>query len=208
MLVDPERLARWLSGFAERHGALVVQPEAEGPTQVVRHTAADGAVADVDVPFPPLVGDLVDHALAERRVGLLLVRRGGHAAGVAEGRRLVASKVGRRLVQGRTAAGGWSQQRYARRRDDQARLALAAAADTAAAVLLPEAGRLEGLVLGGERGGVDTVLADRRLAALAPLVTGRLLDVPDPRQAVLAAAPVLLRQVRVRVRGPGGPSAE
>ncbi|MDP9498027.1 MAG: hypothetical protein M3P46_10315, partial [Actinomycetota bacterium] len=55
---------------------------------------------------------------------------------------------------------------------------------------------------------VDTVLADRRLAALAPLVTGRLLDVPDPRQAVLAAAPVLLRQVRVRVRGPGGPSAE
>ena len=136
------------------------------------------------------------------------MRRGGHAAGVAEGRRLVVSKVGRRLVQGRTAAGGWSQQRYARRRDDQARLALAAAADAAAAVLLPQAGRLDGLVLGGERSAVESVLADRRLAALRPLVTGRLLDVPDPRQAVLEAAPALLRQVRIRVREPGRVPAE
>ena len=41
-------------------------------------------------------------------------------SGVAEGDRLVASKVDSYYVQGRTAAGGWSQQRFARRRENQA----------------------------------------------------------------------------------------
>jgi len=45
------------------------------------------------------------HCLRERRLGVLLVRLGGHAAGVFEGRRLVSSKVGSRQVHGRSAAG-------------------------------------------------------------------------------------------------------
>lgn len=144
------------------------------------------------------LADLVAHTTALRRTGVLLVRLGGYAVGVFEGPRLVASKVGSRQVHGRSAAGGWSQQRFARRREGQSAVALQAAADTAARVLLPE--RLDGLVLGGDRGAVDTVLEDRRLAPLRPLVTGRLLDVPDPRLKVLEAAP--FRQVWIRVVDP------
>ena len=78
-------------------------------------------------------------------------------------------------------------------------MALQAAADVAARVLVPHAGSLDAVVVGGERGAVDAVLADRRLEPLRALVTGRLLDVPDPRHAVLEQAPSLYRAVRVRV---------
>jgi peptide subunit release factor 1 (eRF1) len=152
-------------------------------------------VAEVEVPFPPLTGDLVEHATRARTVGVLLARRGGHAAGVFAGTELVASKTGSRHVQGRTAAGGWSQQRFARRREGQAAVAAGAAADDAARVLLSRP--LDGLVLGGDRATVDAVLADARLAPLRRLVTGRLLEVPDPRLSVLQRAP--FRDVWIRV---------
>ncbi len=198
--VPPERLERWLTGFAARHGEVTVAEPTQGPAgrQVARCTAADGALAEVEVPFPPLHGGLLAHVLVERRVGVLLVRLGGHACGVFEGDRLVASKVGSRQVHGRSAAGGWSQQRFARRREGQSAVALRAAADVAVRLLLPA--RLDALVTGGERTAVDAVLADRRLAPLRPLVTGRLLDVPDPRLRVLAAVP--FRDVHLRVVDP------
>jgi Actinobacteria/chloroflexi VLRF1 release factor len=157
------------------------------------------------VPFPPLVeDDLVAHALRDRRVGVLLVRLGGHAAGIFAGTALVASKVGSRPVHGRSAAGGQSQQRFARRREGQARVALAAAADMAAAVLVPEVSTLDAVVLGGDRRAVNGTLADPRLAPLRPLVTGPLLDVPDPRFRVLEQAPALFRAVRIRLTDPPG----
>jgi hypothetical protein len=206
--VPPERLAGWLDRFAARHGGIAgsgVDPSA------VLVTGADGAVAECQVPFPPLVADpadpyggLVAHALAERRVGVLLVRLGGHAAGVFAGDRLVASKVGSRPVHGRSAAGGQSQQRFARRREGQVRVALAAAADVAAAVLVPAVSTLDAVVLGGDRRAVDPVLADRRLAPLRPLVVPARIDVPDPRLTVLQGAPALFRAVRIRVTDPAG----
>ncbi|HTL22549.1 MAG TPA: Vms1/Ankzf1 family peptidyl-tRNA hydrolase, partial [Mycobacteriales bacterium] len=57
---------------------------------------------------------------------------------------------------------------------------------------------LDALVVGGDRTAVDAVLADRRLAHLQQLVTGRLLAVPDPRLKVLQEVP--FRDVWVRVR--------
>ena len=75
------------------------------------------------------------HARRDRRVGVLLVRRAGFAVGVFEGATLVASKVDSTYVQGTTKAGGWSQQRYARRRANQASAAFAEAADVAVRVL-------------------------------------------------------------------------
>lgn len=155
-------------------------------------------MAEVEVPFPPLSGDLVAHVVAVRTVGVLLVRKGGHAAGVFVGDTLTSSKVGSRHVQGRTAAGGWSQQRFARRRDGQAAVASQAAADVAARILLPTP--LDAIVVGGERTAVDAVLSDRRLTVLLPLVTGRLLDVPDPRLTVLQGAK--FRDVWIRVVDP------
>ncbi|MCW2599123.1 MAG: hypothetical protein JWM02_952 [Frankiales bacterium] len=194
VMVSPERLPRWLEGFAERHGTTT--SEYDGTT--VTLTAADGARALVEVPFPPLSGDLVAHAQRDRTVGVLLVRLGGHAAGVFRGPRLVTSKVGSRQVHGRSAAGGWSQQRFARRREGQVAVALRSAADVAVRILLPHV--LDAVVVGGERTAVEAVLADRRLEPLRPLVTGRLLDVPDPRQAVLEKAPY--RDVWIRVIDP------
>jgi hypothetical protein len=199
--VEAERLAGWLNRFAARHGATTSEV---GPEAVVVR-AADGSAARLTVPFPPLLGTgatyggIVEHALLDRRVGVLLVRLGGFAAGVFDGTSLVSSKVGSRQVHGRSAAGGWSQQRFARRREGQVRVALAAAADVAAAVLLPEVARLDALVLGGDRRSVEPVLEDRRLAPLRPLVTGPVLDVPDPKLVVLRGTPVAFRAVQVEV---------
>ena len=76
------------------------------------------------------------HARRPRTVGVLLVRLGGYAAGVFTGYppTLQDAKVGSRLVHGRSAAGGWSQHRFARRREKQANEALDAAADAAVAI--------------------------------------------------------------------------
>lgn len=203
--VEAERLGGWLQRFAARHGT--TGWEASAGTVTV--TAADGAVARCAVPFPPLVVDeslpyagLLDHVLVPRRVGVLLVRLGGFAAGVFEGDRLVLSKVGSRQVHGRSAAGGWSQQRFARRREGQVRVALEAAADVAARVLVPEAATLDAVVLGGDKRSVEAVLGDARLGPLRALVTGPRLDVPDPKLTVLQGTPAKFRAVRIDITEP------
>jgi hypothetical protein len=203
--VSPARLPRWLAGFAARHGPPEITIEAYG----VRLLAPDGATAELHRPpgAPSAAGldDFVAAAQAARRLGLLLARRGAVAAGVADGHRLVVSKVDTHYVQGRTAAGGWSQRRFARRRANQARAAASDGADVAARLLLPEAGTLAALVTGGDRGAIEAILADRRLARLADLRDGRLLDVPEPRHAVLVDAVAAARAVRVLVREPAPP---
>jgi hypothetical protein len=200
--VDPARLARWLDGFAERHGS----PETTGQDYGVRLVGADGAIAECHAPpgAPPArdVPGFVASALAPRRIGLLLARQAAVAVGVAEGDKLLVTKVDSYYVQGRTAAGGWSQQRFARRRVNQAQAAAASAADHAARVLLPEAASLTALVTGGDRRTVEAVLADRRLAPLVALRSPYLLDVPEPRHAVLVEAARRARAVRILVRDP------
>ncbi len=165
--------------------------------------AEDNAVAEIGVPFPPLDGDLLEHVRRPRRFGVLLVRRGGYGVGVFDGATVVASKVGSRHVQGTTKAGGWSQQRFARRRENQAREAFGAAADVAARILLPEQHGLLALYRGGDRRAVEAVLDDPRLTGLVPLVRDPFLAVPDPKQRVLEQAAAAARQVRVTVREPG-----
>jgi VLRF1 release factor-like protein len=202
--VPPQRLERWLERWRERSGP-VVRTEV-GPRSVT--FVGTGAVLDCEPPFPPLseVGEfpgfapraLLEHVARERVVGVLLVRLGGHAAGVFAGRRLVASKVGSRNVHGRHRAGGSSQRRFERRREGQARVALQAAADVAARVLLGH--RLDAVVLGGDRRALDAVLDDARLQSLRPLVAGRVLDVPDPRLAVLRDTPDLFLATTLRPR--------
>lgn len=204
--VAPERLARWLAGFEGRHGGPL--DFHVGADRLVA-VAADGARADCELPFPPLRADaadpaasLIEHATADRRVGVLLVRLGGYAVGIFGGAELHASKVGARPVHGRNAAGGQSQQRFARRRAGQVRVALSEAADVAARILGPESADLDAVVTGGDRRAITTVLTDRRLAALGPLVQPRLLDVPNPRLRVLLATPAQFRAVRISLSEP------
>jgi hypothetical protein len=200
--VDPERLPVWLNGFAVRHGGYRVT----GVDEALRLSGADGAtVAMWPPPGATAGGDLeefVAQAQTERRVGLLLARQASVAVGVALGSRLLTSKVDTFYVQSRTAAGGSSQQRYARRRFNQAKAAAEGAAQVAVRLLLPELDRLAALVTGGDRRTVDAVLADRRLAPLAPLVADRFLAVAEPRQAVLEQAAGLARRVRILVHDP------
>jgi Actinobacteria/chloroflexi VLRF1 release factor len=202
--VAPERLGRWLDGVAARHGAFT-DVVADGGA--VRITCADATTVTLRAPFPADPGPvlLTGFTAAARRlhrVGVLLVRRGRWAVGVFDGADLVVSKVEARLVQGRTAAGGWSQQRFARRRSNQTDAVVAAAADTAARVLLPHAGGLEALFTGGDRGLLDAVLADPRLRPLAALRRDPHLEVGDPTKAVLLATPQQFRAVDVHIIEP------
>jgi peptide subunit release factor 1 (eRF1) len=179
----------------------------------VAFVGADGERVVCEPPFPPLDeavrGDragydpapLLDHVRRDRTVGVLLVRLGGHAAGVFKGEQLIDSKVGSRLVHGRHRKGGSSSGRFARRREGEARAALQAAADVAVRVLVPAIARLDAVVLGGDRRALDEVLADARLAPLRPLVRGRVLDVPDPRLAVLRETPQRFLATVVRPTG-------
>jgi hypothetical protein len=214
--VPPERLVRWVDDFAARHGPTMAEP---GP-EVTMLRAGDGTAAACHPPFTPLPQPaegrrdparqaelMAAHAAADRTVGVLLVRLGGHAVGVFTGDppRLAASKTGSRLVHGRAAAGGTSQRRFARRRENQASAALRAAADTALAVLGPYADRLDAVVLGGDRRAMAGVRADPRLAPFMARAVERFLTVPDPRLAVLKDTPRLFRAVRIRITEPGLP---
>lgn len=195
--VDPARIARWVAGFGQRHG----DPTWTVGAGSLTLDAPDGAQAVLEpwpAPGPGRVGDpdaLTAWAEPPQPLALVLVRRGGYAVGLAEGERLVAHKAGTRYVQSRTAAGGWSQQRYARRRGNQADALAAAVADHVVRLVLP--GAPAALVVGGDRSLVRDVLADPRLATLGALPGRELWDLPDPRHAVLEQALRRGRAVRV-----------
>ncbi|MGN0063868.1 MAG: acVLRF1 family peptidyl-tRNA hydrolase [Nocardioides sp.] len=179
--VPVARWSRWCDNFAVRHGRSEYAVEGGA----LRGDAADGSWFRAALPLgEPYAGgaDPSEFAAAagpSGTWGVLLVRKGGFAVARLEGARIVESKVGQRHVQGRTKAGGQSQQRFARRRDNQARQAYEAAAGHAARVL----DGVERVVVGGDRSGVDEVLTDARLSRVT--VVGTWHAVPDPRRSVL-----------------------
>jgi hypothetical protein len=182
--VAPERVDRWVAGFRERHGETTVERDGDVVARVI---AADGSVAS----FAWFTAD---------PLGLVLVRRGGYAVGLARDGRLVTSKVGTRYIQSRTAAGGWSQQRFARRRGNQADALAGAVADHAVRQVVP--GAPAGLVVGGDQALVRQVLGDPRLHAVAQLPRRELYDLPDPRRDVLERAVQRGRSVRIHLVEP------
>ncbi|KQX66863.1 acVLRF1 family peptidyl-tRNA hydrolase [Angustibacter sp. Root456] len=195
--VAPQRVRRWVDGFVERHGP--AQSRVTGGA--VHLLAADGSTAVLSPLLPLVPGALEPDAVAvlvqhvqkaPSPLVVVLVRRGGYAVGVVREGRLTASKVGSRYVQSRTAAGGWSQQRFARRRDNQAAALLDSVADVVVRLALGDDGRSVEtgtcLVTGGDRTLVDQLLAQSRLSDLAAVRAPRHLDVPDPRADVLRAA--------------------
>jgi hypothetical protein len=221
--VSPDRLVGWINRFGDRNGGLD-ELSTDGHTLVIR--GGDGTVASATVPFGPMttadrpssapdgagadpggerrepVEALLDHLASLGPLGLILVRGGAHSVGVAVGGVVVRSSTDRAYLQGRTAAGGWSQQRFARRRGNQRAASLADAADTVARVLLPE--HLAGLVLGGDRAALAGVLADPRLAPLGALPTRTFPDVAEPRRAVLDEVAMRSMSVPI-VIGPANP---
>jgi hypothetical protein len=190
VLVPPARIPRWFENFATRHGS----PTYCCADGALHAAAPDGATAVARLPFSrvfvgaPAPAELAEAARNPLVWGVLLVRRGGFAVAKVNGDRVLAHKVGQRHVQGRTKAGGQSQQRFARRRANQARQAFEAAADHAERILLHGGEPLTALVCGGDRAAVEEVLADPRLVSLAGRRTDPWLPVPDPRRSVLDRA--------------------
>jgi len=179
-------------------GAARIEP-AGGKTLVVRPPFGldhEGVYDEVRV--APLLEEIArDHVVAA-----LLVRLGGYAAGVLEGERLVASKVGSRFVKGRHKKGGSSASRFRRRREEQARALVEEAAGVAAAVLGPWSDRAGFAALGGDRAAVDSTLAARaELAWLAERAVPRFFTVPEPRLRVLERLPYDLYAVEIETGG-------
>ncbi len=178
------RLARWVSNFGDRHGPTTLSTVGGGLCGV----AQDGSRFTARLPFameyagPASVSEFVAAVVPPDDWGVLLVRKGGFAVARLSGGAVREVKVGQRHVQGRTKAGGQSQQRFARRRDQQARVAYEAAVEHGVRLL----GGTRPVVLGGDRAAMREVLSDPRLAHLEPV--GPWLPVPDPRRRVLDAA--------------------
>jgi hypothetical protein len=171
--------------------------------------AADGAEALLQAPWPldgrPGRGAddlerLASLASQPRRLGLLLVRRGGYGVAVVSEGTLLASKVGSTYVQSRTAAGGQSQQRFARRRSNQADALAGTVAEQALRVFTGES--FEYLVPGGDRALAGIVLQQPALKDYADLPRLACLDVPDPKAAVLRKAAADACAVRIQVTDP------
>ena len=210
-LRDPARAprARGWSRWAAEHGAMRTETR---PGRVT-FTGADGATLVAEPPFPPLATHppveafapqpLVDHAARNRVVGVLLVRLGGYAAGVFNGTRLV-DLQGRRAQRARPQQRGRAEPEALRAPPRRASRGVAhdAAAEAGAGVLLPHFDDLDAVILGGDRFALAAVLEDPRLRKLAHLTTERVLDVPDPRLAVLRATPDRFRATMLHTLDP------
>jgi len=202
--VEAGRLTGWINRFGVRNDGLGA---VTGSLSTVTVTAGNGTVATLAVPFPPMrAGDgepvqaLLDHLGQVGPTAAILVRAGAYSIGICSDGAVQSSSTDTRYVQSRTAAGGWSQQRYARRRGNQRRDANRAAAGAAHRVLAPAAGSIRALVVGGEPGAIREVLDDPRLAFLVQLPRRTFTDVAEPRRAVLdqVAARCLAIEITIR----------
>ena len=138
---------------------------------------------------------LAAEAQSSRTLLICLVRRGGWSVGVVRDGDVLTGKTGRRYVQGTTAAGGWSQQRFARRRGGQTDK-LADDASTALVRMMEQAPGATGVVVGGDRRLAESVLAGtpaQTLPVLGPIEVG------EPRRVDLDTAATRVLAVRVTV---------
>lgn len=203
VLVAPERLVGWAERFAERHGTVATERVADEES-AIRLVAADGAVATMRPPMPGRFAspaDLVD-GMRHERVGLLVIRKGGFSVGAAENTEILAHRTGSRYLQGRTAAGGWSQQRFARRRDNQADAGYALSGKAVTEVVLPLVSTLTRVVAGGDRAAVRTVLGQRGLEPIARLLSPAMLAVGPPKRTSLDELLAKARLVSVELTEP------
>jgi len=131
----------------------------------------------------------------ERRwtVLVLLLRMSGFAVGIFEGERLALSKTGTRFVKGRHKKGGSSSARFARRREDQARMLFDKAAETLQERVETYTGNLTHLILGGDR--LTLLGFEKRCPFLQRLDVVRLHRILNVERPSLNALNALPRQI-------------
>jgi len=122
-------------------------------------------------------------------VALVLVRLGTYSIGICRGTELIDSKTGTGLVHARHKKGGSSQARFARHRQKQIEQFLDRVCGHVREHIEPHARSLDYLVYGGAR---TTILSLRKqcpfLSQFEERILRMLLDIPEPRQAVLEKA--------------------
>lgn len=210
--VDLHRIEAWVAGFADRAGGASLHAGGEHTVLLEGNDGTTARLTRWPLPGPePVAGDASDagarSALRQwceppEHLGLVLVRRGGYAVGLARAGTLVSHKSGTSYVQSRTAAGGTSQQRFARRRGNQADALVGTVTELAVRHLLPRsqgrAGCLpDAVVLGGDRRLAERVIDDDVLHPIAHLPRRVFADLPDPRFAVLQTALTRARAVPI-----------
>jgi hypothetical protein len=122
-------------------------------------------------------------------IALVLVRLGAYAVGICQGESLISSKVGTGLVHGRHKKGGSSAHRFERHRDKQIESFLTRVCQHAREHLEPQEKALDYMVYGGARTTIQ--LLQKQCPFLTKLdmyMLPPLLDIPEPRQAVLETA--------------------
>lgn len=163
---------------------------------VIFHTPEFTVMA---IPPFPVVNKQIDYSLNtgplrslleyEYQLALVLVRLGSYAIGVFRGERLVSSKVGTGLVHGRHKKGGSSAHRFERHRDKQIEYFLTRVCQRSREQLEPYSKLFDYIVYGGARTTIQLLknqclfLEKLKIPTLPPL-----LDIPEPRQAVLKTA--------------------
>jgi peptide subunit release factor 1 (eRF1) len=122
-------------------------------------------------------------------IALVLIRLGSYAIGVYRGEKRLGSKVGTGLVHGRHRQGGSSAHRFERHRDKQIEYFMTRVCQHAREQIVPYEKSLDYIVYGGAR--TTIIQLQKQCPLLGRLKTPTLpplLDIPDPRQAVLEKA--------------------
>ena len=178
----------------------------ESDTGIAALAAAEQALV-VTPPFPLLRNQLSDRwdpspimevLEAEYTVGVVLLRLGRFSVAVYRGETLLSSKTDARYVKGRHHAGGTSQKRFERIREGQIRRIYDKACRAVNDQLIPFAGKLDYILLGGERFTIDGFLKRcPTLEALGATILSRRLNIRDPKRETLEQVSGMLRESRV-----------
>ncbi|MBP3036115.1 hypothetical protein J2M53_07610 [Arthrobacter sp. zg-ZUI100] len=198
--VPAQRLPGWLERFAAGNGGVAVTPEHGG----LHLAAGNGTEAQLLAPWPDDgrpgrgaddVERLVSLAGQSRTVGIVLLRRGGFAVGVARDGALLPSQAGSTSVRSRGSAGGSPQ-----RRANQTETLVEAAAGAAARLFAEHPA--EYLVFGGDRALTGLFVQQLAFARWSNLSRLRPLAVQDPKPAALAQAAKDACSVLIRITVP------
>lgn len=123
------------------------------------------------------------------KIALILVRLGAFAVGVCEGEELITSKVGTGLIHGRHKKGGSSQRRFERHRGKQVEQFMERVGRHVQERLEPYERILDYIVYGGSKTAIlELRKRCRFLGQFDERTLPPLLDIAEPRQAVLESA--------------------
>ena len=160
-------------------------------------------------PFPPKgeavlpgtdAAPLLSQLSAKYLVAVVLLRLGRYAVGVFRGAELLSSKTGGRYVKSAHSAGGWSQKRFQRIRENQTHHLYQGACQVIERQLDPYDGQLDWIFLGGEKFTLQGLVKEcRYLQRSSHQVVGRILNVREPKERTLVQSINLVYQSSVLV---------